>query len=90
MDQTAIDLEIHIDADGHPRSVAFDRWGDPDNTGTCTWHRAGGEFSQHATFEGITIPAEGRFGWFYGTDRWPDGDFYHYRITQLTAAPTPA
>jgi hypothetical protein len=24
------------------------------------------------------------FGWFYGTDRWPDGEFFRYQITDLT------
>jgi len=65
-------------------SAHFDRWGDPDHTGTWAWRPAGGEFSAYATFGGLTIPSEGRFGWFCGTDRWADGEFFRYRITQLT------
>lgn len=79
-------LEVHVRLDEHarPRSISFDRWGDPDNTGAWAWHPSGGEFSAYATFDGVTIPSEGRFGWFYGTDRWADGEFCRYRITQLT------
>ncbi len=84
VDETPIDLRMSLDAEGRLRSVAFDRWGNPDNTGTWGWHRAGGEFSGYATFDGITIPAEGRFGWFFGTDRWASGDFFHYQITDLS------
>jgi hypothetical protein len=28
-------------------------------------------------------PAPGRAGWFFGTDRWPVGEFFRYRITDL-------
>jgi hypothetical protein len=44
----------------------------------------GGDVTAHSTFEGLTIPSAGTFGWFYGTDRWPDGEFFRYQITDLT------
>jgi hypothetical protein len=31
----------------------------------------------------VTVPGAGRFGWFYGTDRWPDSASFRYRITDL-------
>jgi hypothetical protein len=31
----------------------------------------------------VTVPAAGRVGWFFGTDRWPGGEFLRYRITGL-------
>ena len=79
-------LEVHYDLDelGRPRSVTFDRWGDPDQSGVWSWHRAGGEFRAYHRFDGVTVPSEGRFGWFYGTNRWADGEFFRYRITELT------
>ncbi|HEY5165155.1 MAG TPA: DUF6544 family protein [Acidimicrobiia bacterium] len=63
VDDTPIEAHYQLDPDGRPRSIVFDRWGDPDNTGTWAWHRCGGEFSAYATFDGVTIPSEGRFGW---------------------------
>ena len=29
------------------------------------------------------IPSAGSAGWFYGTDRWPDGAFFRFEITAL-------
>jgi hypothetical protein len=49
-------------------------WGDPDNRGAFGWHRFGGEFTGYRSFHGLTIPSQGRLGWFYGQDRWPAGD----------------
>lgn len=72
-----------LSPEGHIQSVVFDRWGDPDDTGTWGRHPFGGEFSSHATFHGITIPDAGRLGWHYGTERWQEGEFFRYRITDM-------
>jgi hypothetical protein len=64
-------------------SFVFDRWGDPDNTGSWSWHPFGGGISGYATFDGVTIPSAGRVGWFFGTDRWPASEFFRYQITDL-------
>jgi hypothetical protein len=63
--------------------VVFDRWGDPDGTGTWDLHPFGGEVTAYATFGGLSVPSAGRFGWFFGTDRWSQGEFFRYRITEL-------
>ena len=63
--------------------VNFPRWGDPDHTGTWGQHPFGGEVTAYRTFDGLTIPSAGRFGWFFGTDRWSDGEFFRYQITTL-------
>jgi hypothetical protein len=74
-------VEFVLGADGRVRSVALDRWGDPDNSGTWGLHRFGFEATDHASFDGVSIPSEGRAGWHFGTDRWDDG--FRYRITDL-------
>jgi hypothetical protein len=38
----------------------------------------------HARSDGLTIPRAGRLGWFYGTDRWNDGEFFRYQIETVT------
>lgn len=63
--------------------MTFDRWGDPDGTGQFGVHTFGGEFTAHATFDGVTIPSQGRLGWHDGTNRWHEGEFFRYRITNL-------
>ena len=81
----AVEIEAHhqIDQDGRLLSMFFDRWGDPWRTGSWGWYRFGGEITAHRTFEGLTIPSAGRFGWHYGTDRWSEGEFFRYEITAL-------
>jgi Family of unknown function (DUF6920) len=71
--ETPLEILYRLDADGRIVSLAFDRWGDPDNSGTFAWH----------PFDGVTIPSAGRVGWFFGTDRWPGGEFFRYQITDL-------
>jgi hypothetical protein len=72
--------------------MVFDRWGDPDSSGSFAWHPFGGEITSYRTFEGLTIPSSGRLGWYFGTDRWPAGEFFRYQITELhlVTAPDPA
>jgi hypothetical protein len=40
------------------------------------WHNCGGQVTAQAHFGGLTIPSAGGLGWFYGTDRWNDGEFF--------------
>ena len=80
---TPVELRLRLDAAGRIASLVFDRWGDPDNRGAFGWHRFGGEFSGYRSFQGLCIASEGRLGWFYGSDRWPAGEFFRYQITDL-------
>jgi hypothetical protein len=77
------ELRYRLDGDGRIGSFMFDRWGDPDGSGTFAWHPFGGEITGYRSFDGVTIPSAGRVGWFLGTDRWPAGEFFRYRITDL-------
>jgi hypothetical protein len=83
--ETPLELELRLDTAGRVVSLAFDRWGDPDGHG-FGWHRFGGEVTGYADFGGLTIPSAGRFGWWCGTDRWDEGEFFRYRITDLQPA----
>lgn len=78
-------MEIHYQLDDHGRvrSVLFNRWGDPERSGTWGWHRFGGDVTAYHTFAGLAIPSAGRFGWHYGTSRWSEGEFFRYVITEL-------
>jgi hypothetical protein len=83
IDDKPIHVHYQLTEGGHIRSVLFDRWGDPDNTGRWNPSPFGGEFTSHRTFDGVTIPDAGRLGWHYATDRWVDGEFFRYQITDL-------
>ena len=82
VDDTPLALHLRFDDASRLASLVLDRWGDPHESGTWGWHPFGGEVTGYRSFGAVTIPSEGRFGWFFGTDRWADGDF-RYRITDL-------
>jgi hypothetical protein len=81
VDDTEVDLRLTIGKDGRLRSVASERWGDPDSSGTWGPHPFGFEVTGYSTFDGISIPSAGRAGWFYGTSRWGEGEFFRSEIT---------
>jgi Family of unknown function (DUF6544) len=81
LDDAEIELRYALGHDARVRSVVFDRWGDPDITGTWGLHPFGFEATGYSTFDGVTIPSAGRAGWFYGTDRWNEGEFFRSEIT---------
>ena len=83
VDTTPIELHLRVDSEGRPTSVVFERWGDPDGSDTFGWHRFGGDITAHQTFNGLTVPSAGNWGWHHGTDRWDDGRFFRCRITAL-------
>jgi hypothetical protein len=82
LDATPVELHLHLDVRALPVRLTFRRWGDPDETGTAGWHPFGGEVTSWARFGGVTLPSAGELGWFHGTDRWPDGAFFRYRLTR--------
>ena len=80
LDDSDIDVRCTLDEGGRARAIALERWGDPDSTGKSGRYPFGFEATGHSTFDGLTIPSAGRAGWFIGTDRWHDGEFFRYEI----------
>lgn len=78
-----LDLRFAIAEDGGLRSMVFDRWRAAEGGDPAGVYPFGGDFTGYRSFDGLTIPSEGRFGWFYGTDRWSEGEFFRYEITGL-------
>jgi hypothetical protein len=76
-----VHLQFLLRSDGRVQSLVLDRWGDPDNSGTWGLHRFGVEVTGYASFDGVSIPSQGRAGWHFGTPRWDEG--FRYRITDL-------
>ena len=52
--------------------MTFDRWRAAEGSDPAGSYPFGGEFTGYRSFDGLTIPSEGRCGWFYGTDRWSE------------------
>jgi hypothetical protein len=82
IDDIPVHVHYQLTPSRHIEPVVSDRWGDPDNTGpsTCTLSEAS---SPHQTSGGTTIPDVGRLGWYCGTHRWAEGEFFRYQITDL-------
>jgi len=81
LDDTQLEVHFTLDDDARVRSVVFDRWGDPTNSRSWAYHSFGFEATGYATFDGVTIPRAGRAGWFHGSDRWQEGEFFRSEIT---------
>lgn len=78
-----VTLHLRVDVDGLLEWVRLDRWGDPDQTGTWGMHPFGFEVTATRRFGSFSIPAVGIAGWFHGTERWPDGQFFECDLTSL-------
>jgi hypothetical protein len=59
---TPIVIRLTIDDSAAVRAVSFQRWGDPDTSGTWRWHTFGRVITGHRTIAGLTIPSRGRLG----------------------------
>jgi len=78
-----LDVTLTLGPGARLRSARFMRWGDPDATGFFGPHLFGMDMLVHGRFGPLTIPVAGREGWFPGTDRFDEGDFFRFRITGM-------
>lgn len=75
-------VTVTVDAHGRLQEVSTQRWGNPDS-GEFGFYPFGGAVEEHADFDGVTIATVGRVGWWWGTERQADGEFFRYRITDM-------
>jgi hypothetical protein len=87
IDDVELELHCRLDSEGRLRSVTFDRWGDPGETGTYGLHPFGVEVTGYDTFGSYTVPSAGQAGWFHGSARWPEGAFFRYELTHHRSVP---
>jgi hypothetical protein len=83
VDNTPLVVRYELDDEARILSAQIDRWGDPNNTGAWGLHAFGFEASARATFAGVTVPSQGRVGWFPRTERWANGEFFRFALTKL-------
>lgn len=84
IDGHPVQIHLRLTDRGRISSAVLRRWGDPDDTGTSGYHAFGVDYTDYGSFGGLTIPVAGRAGWHHGSDRWEQGEFFRYRITDLT------
>lgn len=75
-------VRIRVDAAGRLEEIVSDRWGDPDGSGFGR-HPFGSSIEAERTFGGVTIASRVRAGWWWGTDRQDDGEFFRAEITDV-------
>ncbi|MGB7820156.1 MAG: DUF6544 family protein [Ornithinibacter sp.] len=73
------DVTVTVDTQGRLVDLSTRRWGDP-VPGEFGLVPFGGGVTELTDFGGIRIATAGRVGWWWGTDRQPEGEFFHYRI----------
>ncbi len=73
-------VELQVGPDGRLLGVTMRRWGDPDGV-PFGRYPFGVAVDAEATFGGVTIPSVLRAGWWWGTDRQQQGEFFRAEIT---------
>lgn len=73
-------VAINVDQSGQLTDIRMTRWGNPDGTGFGD-HPFGAVVEAERCFGPVTIPSSIRAGWWWGTDRQDDGEFFRADIT---------
>ncbi len=81
--QQDVTLDLRIDDAGVVEWARLDRWGDPDESGEFGFHPFGFQTTETRAVGPFRIPAVGSAGWFHGSDRWDEGEFFRCTITDL-------
>jgi hypothetical protein len=84
VDNTPLAVRYELDDSAGIASAQVERWGDPNNTGSWALHSFGLEATARATFGGVTVPSQGRVGWFLRTEQWATGEFFRFALTELS------
>jgi len=72
--------ELHVGAQGQLLDVLMQRWGNP-NGAPYGRYPFGVRIEAEQTFGGVTIASTMRAGWWWGTERQDEGEFFRARIT---------
>ena len=76
------DVTIEVDDGGALRGVQLPRWGNPDG-GAHALHTFGVEMGDPQDLGGLAVPTTLRAGWWPGTDRWDEGEFFRATIDRF-------
>jgi hypothetical protein len=73
--------ELRVSGDGILLEVRVNRWGNP-GSAPFARHPFGVSVEAESAFSGVTIPSRFRAGWWWGTARQDEGEFFRAEITQ--------
>jgi hypothetical protein len=83
IDQQEESAEFHVGDGGRLLGVVMQRWGNPGG-GPFGRYPFGVAIEEERTFAGVTIGSVLRAGWWWGTERQPEGEFFRAEITDAT------
>lgn len=81
LDGEEIPVRLAIDSEGRLKSVWMQRWGDQTEDKSFTLIPFGGKLCEERRFGDFTIPSQASVGWWYGTEKFADGEFFRGTIT---------
>jgi hypothetical protein len=76
-------VELHLGPAGELREVLMQRWGNPSDSPFARYP-FGVTVTSERTDAGVTVPADFRAGWWWGTERQSEGEFFRARLTEVT------
>lgn len=76
-------VQLTVSADGALRDVVMSRWGNPEGRGFGRFP-FGVTVTGESTHHGVTIPSVFSAGWWHGTDREEEGEFFRAAVTGAT------
>jgi hypothetical protein len=76
-------VQLGIGRDGALTDVTMGRWGNPDGKAFGRYP-FGVSITEERTFHGVTIPAVLQAGWWHGTERESEGQFFRADISSAT------
>lgn len=74
-------VTVRVSPSGRLESASLLRWGDPDGRGYGK-HPFGAVFEGEVRFGDFTLPRTVRAGWWFGGDRWPEGEFIRFTVDE--------
>lgn len=75
-----VDIVVTVDHSGRLQEISTQRWGNPDQA-AFDFHPFGAAVEKMERFGDITIVSAGRVGWWWGTERQDEGEFFRFTIT---------
>ena len=74
-----LEVDVVVDQSGRLSEVSMERWGDPQSK-EFALHPFGASVDEERTIGGLTIASAGCVGWWWGTERQREGEFFRYSI----------
>jgi hypothetical protein len=73
-------VHFKIADDGALQEIFMQRWGNPGDTKDFAYHNFGCFIESEKLHQGVLIPKKGNAGWWFGDERYDDGEFFRFEL----------